>query len=662
MTHFRARLSDRVLAAFGTLCLVLAGAPAQAQPVPAAQPLWFQGTRLILADAVPLDDDLAVPTRDPGLQRFLDRLGATVSYDPQQRYAVVTAQDHRTIVFTVGDPAYTVAGVRARAPFAPRADGTDVDVPFFTLARALYVEPVAGDGETVLQPRIGAIDVRTDGARTTVTVRAAMPLITSGQVDAPDQLRLDFLGQGSALAPLRSALGPAISGIDVAPGGSARVPTTALTIAGAPGSTHRLIPGATPDTLTIVFEAGTTTADQVPAVGTPPPSMQTPAGSAQSEPVAPATAVPPIVAGRATVTDVQMTPGANDALTVQVVLSGAVAYTWHRLADHRWYVDLANSTLNGPGRVEQPSFGAVQGVRIAQIGSDDAPAVRIAFSLAADQQIELAPTATGLAITVDTALTTDAARSGNGRTGGAPLAQSAVAATSPPPDASWKFSPQPASAPTQAPLPPGSGSRVIVIDPGHGGDDHGTEHNGLSEKVLTLDIAERLRALLVAQGWIVRMTRTTDVDPLDAVTLAKFRTDGIPNPDDRAELQTRCDVANDVGARLFISIHVNSAPIESAHGTTFYWYKPQDLPFAQALEKGVIPAAQSQDDGTRHANFYVVRHTTMPAVLIETAFITNPGDVELLRSAAFLQHMAQGIASGVKAYTGSPSNAVDQQQ
>jgi N-acetylmuramoyl-L-alanine amidase len=678
MNRFRARRSDRVLAALGALCLVLAGAPAQAQPVPPAPPLWFQGTRLILAHAVPLDDDLAVPSRDPGLQRFLERLGATVSYDPQQRYAIVTAQDRRTIVFTVGDAAYTVGGVRARAPFAPRADGTDVDLPFFTLARALYVEPVAGEGETVLQPRIGALDVRTEGGRTTVTVRAAMPLITSGQTDAPEQLRLDFLGQGSALAPLRSALGPAISGIDLAPGGSPRVPTTTLTIAGTPGSTHRLIPGATPDTLTIVFEAGATSAlsgvrapptppalassDDVPAVGTPPPTMQTPGAATQAQPPAPATAAPPIVAGRATVTDVQLAPGANDALTVQVALSGAVAYTWHRLADHRWYVDLANSTLSGPGRVEQPSFGAVQGVRIAQIGSDDAPAVRIAFSLAADQQIDLAPTATGLAITVDTVPTTDLARSGSGRTGGAPLTESAVASTSPPPEANWKFSPQPASAPTQAPVPPGSGSRVIVIDAGHGGDDHGTEHNGLSEKVLTLDIAERLRALLVAQGWIVRMTRTTDVDPLDPVTLAKFRTDGIPNPDDRAELQTRCDVANDVGARLFISIHVNSAPVESARGTTFYWYKPQDLPFAQALEKGVIPAAQSQDDGTRHANFYVVRHTTMPAVLIETAFITNPGDVELLRSPAFLQHLAQGIASGVKAYTGAPSNAVDQQQ
>jgi hypothetical protein len=87
---------------------------------------WFQGTRLIFDRATPMQGDLAISTRDSGLRRFLDRLGANVAYQPGQRYVVVTAQDRRTIVFTLGDPAYTVAGVRAQAPFAPFADGNDV--------------------------------------------------------------------------------------------------------------------------------------------------------------------------------------------------------------------------------------------------------------------------------------------------------------------------------------------------------------------------------------------------------------------------------------------------------------------------------------------------------------------------------------------------------
>jgi len=629
--------------------------------------LWFQGTRLVLDHADPTGGDLAVSTRDGGLHRFLDRLGATLSYDPRQRYVVVTAQDRRSIVFAIGDPGFTVAGVRSRAPFAPFLDGGDPVLPFFALARALYVEPVADAGETVLQPRIGALDVRSDGPRTIVTVRAAMPLVTTTTTDTPDRLQVAFAGQGSSLASQRSAGGASLQEIGVAVGGSARVPTTTLTLAGPPGTTHRVVPGGSPASFTVVFEpqASAYAPPSAPSpqgyaspAATPPSYAQpgpaqpgyAPPGYGQPGSVPPGypqpgtapTAAPPIVAGRATVTNLTIAPADQDALGVDVALSGAVSYQWHRLADHRWYVDLQNTTLTGPGRDERPQFGAVQSVRVRQIGTSDAPVVRIAFTFVGDQRVDLSPTPSGLTITVGTAETTDLTRIGFGNTGGAPLVSSAVTPEPAPTEGPWKFGPA-----------PGTNSRLIVIDPGHGGDDAGAMHNGLVEKNLTFDIAQRLRALLIAQGWQVLMTRTTDVDPVSTVNLAKMHADGRPDPDDRAYLQTRCDVANLNHARLFISIHINSAPVASASGTTFYWYKPQDALFAQALERAVMPLAGTQDDGTRHENFYVVRHTTMPAVLIETAFLTNPGDVALLRAPSFLQNVAQGIADGVKAYAGA---------
>jgi N-acetylmuramoyl-L-alanine amidase len=594
--------------------------------------LWFQGTRLILEHPVPQAGDIGVSTRDAGLRRFLDRLGATVSYQPQQRYVVITAEDRRTIVFTLGDPSYTVAGVRAQAPFAPLADGDDVVLPFFTLARALYVEPLAQPNEIVLQPRIGALDVRTDAGRTIVTVRGAMPLLITTTGESPERLQLSFTGLGSALAPGRRAAGAAVDTIDVAVGGTTKVPTTTITLEGARGSTHRVLPSGSPDAYAVVFEPGTDAPQALP------------------------TAAPPVVAGRATVTDLAIEPAADDALAVRVTLSGAASYEWHRLTDNRWYLDLQNTTLAGPGRDEHPTFGAVQSVRVRQTGSTDTPAVRIAFTTSGQQRIDLTPNDTGLVITVATSPPSDLARIGSGRTGGAPVVASAS-------------SPDPNASPSDGTVPPGwkfgtnNGSKVIVIDPGHGGADSGTAHNGVVEKLVTLDIAMRLRAVLIAQGWTVRLTRDSDIDPVSSDNLAKMHADGKPNADDRAYLQTRCDVANNLGARLFISIHVNSAPIESAHGTTVYWYKPQDAPFAQAIEKNLIPLAGTQDDGTRHENFYVVRHTSMPAVLIETAFATNPGDVTLLRQPSFLQNVAQGIANGVKAYAGSPSaNALSQQQ
>lgn len=646
MNRSRVRAFSAVL--IGALAIVAGAGGARAQDRPPN--LWFQGSRLNFDRAVPMQGDLAVSTRDEGLHRFLDRLGATVSYQPQQRYVVITAEDRRTIVFTVGDPGYVVAGVRAQAPFAPIADGNDVVLPFFALARALYVEPVQNGSETVLQPRVGALDVRSDATHTYVTVRGAMPLLTATGADSPDRLQFSIAGLGSSLAPSRRVPGPAVDEIDVAAGGSARVPTTTVTIAGARGTTHHVVPGDGPDAFTVVFERNPLA--QVPPPGAQPngsPATYAPeSGPYGSSPQAAPTAAPPLVAGRATVTDLAIEPGAGDTLAIRISLSGATTYEWHRLADNRWYVDFANTTLTGPGRDERPSFGSVESVRVRQLGSSDAPSVRVAFSMTGEQRVDLAPSDTGLVITVFNEPAADVARTGTGDTGGNPLVPSAAAVDSPA-ATPWKFGAS-------------TNPKLIVIDPGHGGDDVGTQHNGLTEKILTFDIAQRLRSLLVAGGWTVKMTRDTDVDPVSAENLARMHADGKPNADDRAYLQTRCDVANNAGARLFISIHINSAPVEGAHGSTFYWYKPQDAPFAQALEKSVTAAAGTFDDGTRHENFYVVRHTTMPAVLIETAFVTNPGDVELLRRPSFLQNVAQGIANGVKAYAGVPSsNALSEQ-
>ncbi|HZO92907.1 MAG TPA: N-acetylmuramoyl-L-alanine amidase [Candidatus Baltobacteraceae bacterium] len=648
MNRSRVRVFSTLLVA--AICALSARVAVAQQNAPL---LWFQGTRLIFAHAVASGGDLAVATSDAGLRRFLDKLGATLSYEPGQRYVVVTSEDRRTIVFTVGDPSYTVAGVRARAAFAPSAAGADVVLPFYALARALYVEPVADGAETVLQPRIGALDVRTEGGRTVVTVRAAMPLLATTDASAPDRLRITFVGQGSSLAPVRRAPGGAVDEIGIAVGGSARVPTTTLTIAGARGASYRIVQGDAPDTFTAVFEPHAVAYGAPP---TPPPlnaAAPTAAPYPGGEPNPPpaSNAPPPSAAqpaGPAAVTGLSIDQGADDALVVRVSLSAPATYEWHRLLDNRWYVDFANTTLTMPGRDEQPSFGAVQSVRVAQTGTPDAPAVRVAFTMTGRQQVDVAPDDGGVTITVRTTpAPDDVARTGLGQTGAFGAEPPAAEAQATPNAEPWKFTPAPGAV---------NGSRIIVIDPGHGGDDAGTVHNGLVEKNLTIDIARRLRALLIAQGWTVRMTRDSDIDPVSAENLAKMRADGKPNPDDRAYLQTRCDVANLAHARLFISIHANSAPVASARGTTFYWYKPQDAPFAQALERAVIPVAGTQDDGTQHANFYVIRHTTMPAVLIETAFVTNPGDVALLRQPAFLQNLAQGIADGVKAYAGSPSS------
>jgi N-acetylmuramoyl-L-alanine amidase len=205
----------------------------------------------------------------------------------------------------------------------------------------------------------------------------------------------------------------------------------------------------------------------------------------------------------------------------------------------------------------------------------------------------------------------------------------------PAPASTWKFGPQASY-----------NSRLIVIDPGHGGSDAGAQHNGLTEKSLNLDVSLRLRDLLVSRGWVVKMTRQTDVDVYQ------------PNDSARDELQARCDVANAAGARFFISVHTNSFTSSWQHGTTTYFYQAQSYGLAQAVHERLAATLPTADDGIIKENFYVVHHTKMPSILVEMAFLSNPTDAAYLRTDGFLQKMALGIADGVGNYASSPSQPV----
>ena len=188
--------------------------------------------------------------------------------------------------------------------------------------------------------------------------------------------------------------------------------------------------------------------------------------------------------------------------------------------------------------------------------------------------------------------------------------------------------------------------RKITIDAGHGGNDSGAiGPTGVMEKSVTLRISNELRRLLVADGATVYMTRTTDteVSPKGA------------NASDIEELQARCDVANNTKSDIFISIHMDSFSSGAAKGTTGYYYslgsqRSRDL--ADKVRQGVIDQIGTQSRGTQSCNFYVVKHTDMPATLVEVAFISNPQEEQLLNSEEGIEKAAQGIADGIADYFG----------
>ena len=188
--------------------------------------------------------------------------------------------------------------------------------------------------------------------------------------------------------------------------------------------------------------------------------------------------------------------------------------------------------------------------------------------------------------------------------------------------------------------------KIIVIDPGHGGNDAGAiGPTGVMEKNVTLKVALELRKLLEAEGATVIMTR--DSDTTVSVKGAKAS--------DIEELGARCDVANRAGAHIFLSIHADSFTRPEARGTTGYYYSKGSgagQKLADCIRRNLVEQLGTPSRGTQPCNFYVVKHTDMPATLIELGFISNKDEEKLLDSKEGVQKAAQGIFDGIEDYFG----------
>lgn len=181
--------------------------------------------------------------------------------------------------------------------------------------------------------------------------------------------------------------------------------------------------------------------------------------------------------------------------------------------------------------------------------------------------------------------------------------------------------------------------RTIVLDPGHGGSDSGAVGpDGVMEKDVTLSVAQKVETILEAAGAHVVMTRETDTDVYG------------PGATDRQELQARVDAGiRTPGTEIFLSIHANSFSNPQAHGTATYYYPKtnDDGLLAEALQNGMVQYGGLTDRGTSEANFYVVKHSAMPAALVEMAFVSNPAEEDLLASDDFQEKIARGICQGL---------------
>jgi len=161
---------------------------------------------------------------------------------------------------------------------------------------------------------------------------------------------------------------------------------------------------------------------------------------------------------------------------------------------------------------------------------------------------------------------------------------------------------------------------------------------------VNLDVALQLQQLLTQQGAKVIMTHATGTTYLS--------------------LAGRADIANKRDADIFISIHVNSNTNTTYSGTSVYYYAPTwDInlssqrwlrqTLASSVQAELVKAGGRKDLGIMEANFAVLRKTTVPSILIETAFVSNQEEERLLNTTAFKTKLAWGIYKGIEKYFNS---------
>lgn len=169
----------------------------------------------------------------------------------------------------------------------------------------------------------------------------------------------------------------------------------------------------------------------------------------------------------------------------------------------------------------------------------------------------------------------------------------------------------------------------VVIDPGHGGSDYGAIREGINEKDITLDISQRVAHILKTKGYKVALTRT----------------------DDRyLGLQERCDFTEIENPEIFVSIHVNSAVATEPFGIETHYYHEHSKSLAEVIQKHLIKDIDSKDRGVLKSKFYVINHTEVPAVLVETGFISNAQERAELITDKRKQATANAVAEGIAEY------------
>ena len=171
--------------------------------------------------------------------------------------------------------------------------------------------------------------------------------------------------------------------------------------------------------------------------------------------------------------------------------------------------------------------------------------------------------------------------------------------------------------------------RTVVIDPGHGGQDNGGKWGQVYEKHLALDTAVRLETNLKKMGYQTVMTRRSDY----FITLPQ-----------------RVSIGNRYKNAIFVCIHYNYTWKQDVSGLETFYYSSEGQRLAQCVQSCLVRRTRTVDRNAKFARYYVLRNSTLPAILVEGGFVTNESERNLMKSGGFREAIARSIAEGIQRY------------
>lgn len=187
--------------------------------------------------------------------------------------------------------------------------------------------------------------------------------------------------------------------------------------------------------------------------------------------------------------------------------------------------------------------------------------------------------------------------------------------------------------------------KVIVVDPGHGGEDPGKVGiNDSLEKEINLAISLKLKELLEKEGYKVVLTREDDRGLYEAGDKNKKS----------ADMKKRCQIIEEAKADIVVSIHQNSFGQESVHGAQvfYYEYSAQGEVLAKKIQESLKENVDNANNRTTKANssYYMLKHTPCPTVIVECGFLSNHEEARLLVSEEYQAKVAAAVCEGIKSY------------